>query len=159
MKPKYSLEELLPHRAPMLLLDEVVDVSKTHAIAAVMPGNHKANLFSSTGNYETPQWVAIEYMAQTAALISGYMCRTVNIGPELAFLLGTREIKFSSDYLPANKKLTISATLNMFDKDSGLALFDSTVSAEGKELIAASLKAMLPTDTKQFLEELKKNEQ
>lgn len=151
MQGPLNLLDLLPHREPMLLLDELVEVSSKAASAWVH--HNKANIFASP-NQATPSWVGIEYMAQTACLVSGYQYLMRGEQPRLAFLLGSRCYKASCDEFGRGQSLLVKASADMFDNESGVVLFHCTIEDEKQELATAALKAIRPPDTQAFLNNL-----
>ena len=64
------VELLLPHDAPMILIDKIIDVSKLtiHCQVEINAGG----MFFDKQINATPAWVGIEFMAQTVAAWSGY---------------------------------------------------------------------------------------
>ena len=64
----WSLEDLLPHRAPMILLDAVesfdAEARRLTAKVTITP----EQIFFFKGENGVPNWMAIEYMAQASAL-------------------------------------------------------------------------------------------
>ena len=63
--------EYLPHDAPMMLLEEVIDVtdSSTHCRVSVTHDSVLAPFIDAQGNL--PGWFALELMAQTVGVWSG----------------------------------------------------------------------------------------
>ena len=94
MNVPWTLEELLPHRPPMLLIDAVEEfdpeAKSLTARVTVAPGQ----IFfvaGPDGAGGVPNWVAIEYMAQTCAALAG--CWDRHVAPDRparpGLLLGT----------------------------------------------------------------------
>ena len=67
---KWSLDELLPHREPMMLLEavETFDPEARRLTARVRVTPEQVALFGDAEG--APNWVAIEYMAQACAALS-----------------------------------------------------------------------------------------
>ena len=65
----YSIEELLIHRPPMLLLDKVVGYNEAEVVASVII-TESSLLLTPEG---VPGHVAIEYMAQACGAYAGAM--------------------------------------------------------------------------------------
>ena len=86
------LDDLLPHRPPMVLIDAVesFDAETRRLVARVTIGENQL-FFDGKG---VPNWVAIEYMAQTAAALVGYYDKHVAPGQPArpGLLLGTRKL-------------------------------------------------------------------
>ncbi len=80
-----KLGGLLPHAAPMLLVDELI--SSTHHSAVVGVTIRDSYPFSQG---EVGTWLGIELMAQSAAVLSKIRGQQQSDKPTLGFLLGCR---------------------------------------------------------------------
>lgn len=146
MRPPYSVADLIPHRLPMALIDEIVDLdvearSLTAAIV-IRP--------EWTGN-----WVAIEYMAQTAAALAGAFDRLQ--GDEHparpGFLLGTRRLTLDLPRFTVGERYLVTAHCEFSDSDA--ASFSCAIkNAAGDVLASAILNAYRPVDVVEFLREV-----
>ena len=146
------LEELIPHRPPMVLIDAVesFDADAKRLVARVTIGENQL-FFDGKG---VPNWVAIEYMAQTAAALVGYYDRHVAPGQPArpGLLLGTRKLDPKLERFEAGRTYRISAE-NAFS-DSDAASFVCRIEDETGETVAmANLNAYRPPDMEQFLKE------
>ena len=149
---QFSLEDLLPHRPPMVLIDEVesFDFEKKRLVARVTITEKQ--LFYTAGG--VPNWVAIEYMAQTAAALVGYYDRHVAPGQPVrpGLLLGTRKLDLKLERFEAGKTYHVVAE-NAFS-DSDAASFVCRIEDDTGETVAtANLNAYRPPDMEQFLKE------
>ena len=70
MQRHYSIAETLPHRGRMVLLDELLDYSGSHARCALTI--RQESMFFEPGR-GVPAWVATEYLAQTVAVFGGIL--------------------------------------------------------------------------------------
>lgn len=109
--PKHA-EYYLPHRAPMLLLDELVEVKDNGCIAKVtihadMPFMEEQGL---------PSWVGIEIMAQTIALFGGVKERLKDQPPKLGFLLGSKSFEMGQDYFAIGEELLVEIDLQFLNR-------------------------------------------
>ena len=146
------LDELLPHRPPMVLIDAVesFDAEAKRLTARVTIGENQM-FFDGQG---VPNWVAIEYMAQTAAALVGYYDRHVAPGQPVrpGLLLGTRKLDLKLERFEAGKTYRIVAE-NAFS-DSDAASFVCRIEDDTGETVAtANLNAYRPPDMEQFLKE------
>ena len=66
------IEEVLPHRGTMLLLDAVEDYAPTHACCSYTP---RADAWYADADRALPAWFGIELMAQTVAAHVGLTAR------------------------------------------------------------------------------------
>ncbi|MFK7859943.1 MAG: hypothetical protein AB8B64_14030 [Granulosicoccus sp.] len=108
---KVQLLELLPHREPMLLLDELVHVDALSGSALVHVAENSTFCIPGKG---VPSWVGLEYMGQTAALIGGYQQQSGNLDNHTGFLLGSRQFKTTVS------RFTIGTTLRIHCTQSAL---------------------------------------
>ena len=134
---KAELYELLPHRPPMLLIDEIIAVDQRSSKAIVYI-NEQASFYEP--GLGVPAWIGIEYMGQTAALIAGYQLKQGLVEPHLGFLLGTRHYNSHCDYFSEQSKLLITCEEKALVGDS-LATFDCSICYYGQsdQLATANL--------------------
>ena len=146
------LDELLPHRPPMVLIDAVesFDAEAKRLTARVTIGENQL-FFDGDG---VPNWVAIEYMAQTAAALVGYYDKHVAPGQPArpGLLLGTRKLDLKLKRFEAGKTYHVVAE-NAFS-DSDAASFVCRIEDDtGATVATANLNAYRPPDMEQFLKE------
>lgn len=138
----YRLEDILPHRPPMRLIDEVVsfDEATRELVAA-----------STIRKEWCENWAAIELMAQTAAALAGISDRLKGHDgpPRPGFLLGTRRLTFAIPAFEVGKRYLVTAK-NVFGDDEA-ASFECSV-RDGETVVArATLNAFRPKDVAAFL--------
>jgi predicted hotdog family 3-hydroxylacyl-ACP dehydratase len=153
MKKILDLETLLPHRAPMLLLSEVVDYDETFASALIHITADSPFFDAELGG--VPSWVGMEYMAQTIGIWAGHQQLINNKPVQAGFLLGCRSYDCNNAIFPSDCTLQLSARPVYLD-DSGIGAFDCAISSEninGSESIRATaqIKAFRPEDPKAFV--------
>ena len=146
------LEELLPHRPPMVLIDAVesFDAETRRLVARVTIGENQL-FFDGKG---VPNWVAIEYMAQTAAALVGYYDRHVAPGQPArpGLLLGTRKLDLKLERFEAGRTYRIAAENAFCDSDA--ASFVCSIEDDtGATVATANLNAYRPPDMEKFLKE------
>ena len=97
-----SVDQLLPHDPPMLLVDELVEWSRTEARvrATIRPGGP----FVVDGR--VPATILLEYMAQAIAVAEG-MSAQRDGSRGVGLLLGTRELNLSCDHVGVGDVLEI----------------------------------------------------
>ena len=122
------LFELIPHRPPMLLINEVLDVTETSSASRTYVDDESPFFEAGKG---VPAWIGLEYMGQTAALIAGYQLALGQVTPHLGFLLGTRSFKTHCDYF-APGKYTVRCEEKALVGD-GLATFDCFIENEPQD--------------------------
>lgn len=140
----YRLEDLVPHRSTMLLIDSIVECDEENGTieteAVIRPG-------------WTSSVTAIELMAQTSAALAGAadIRRGYDGSPRPGFLLGTRKMDLFVPGFKPGEKCTVKAK-NIFN-DSTTASFECSVElADGTLAAKATLNAYRPDDMSAFLE-------
>jgi predicted hotdog family 3-hydroxylacyl-ACP dehydratase len=136
------LDDLLPHRPPMTLLDEVVSVDLAEGtLVAAFAGRREWS-----GN-----WVAIELMAQAAAALAGAADRAEGRDgpPRPGFLLGTRKLTLDLPAFTVGARYTVRAHSVFRDTES--ASFDCAVLDGARTVATATLNAYRPPDVAAFL--------
>ncbi len=109
------LHTLLPHEAPMILLDEVVAVDGDRMTCAVTP-RLGVPFVEPTGVHPV---VAIEYMAQCIGAWVGLRAQERGEPVRLGFLLGCREMQLHRPWLPLGTRLTVQSLRAWGDDDLG----------------------------------------
>lgn len=112
--------DYLPHDKPMLLLEEVISVTESSARCRVTVGQAGvlAPFLDPHGN--VPGWFALELMAQTIGVWSGWHRRQSGQNSiELGMVLGARELNCPEGCLPGGVVLDIEANLLMNDQRFG----------------------------------------
>lgn len=142
------IEELLPHRGNMLLLEAMTAADDEHACCRARP---EAQEWYADENGAMSAWVGIELMAQAIAAHVALIARRAGKPPRPGVLLGTRAYKANASRFPAGAELLVSARLSYRD-DSGLGAYDCTLAdAKGVELATAALTVFEPVDFDKFI--------
>ena len=139
----YRVEVLIPHRAPMALVDEVVSFDREAGCAVVA--------FKARREWSEP-WAAIEYMAQASAVLAGAAdIADGHVGPPRpGFLLGTRRLELFLPRFEPGKRYVAKAKSVFADSDS--ASFECEI-LDGETVVArATLNAFRPPDAAAFMQ-------
>lgn len=132
------LRELLPHRPPMLLLDELVDHSPGHARCRVVL--RPDSPFMEDGRVRAV--VAIEYMGQAAAACAGLAARAGGRPPAPGLLLGARELTLAVGHFAPGDALEVEAAF--LAADERISSFRCAVRRAGVAVAEAVLTVYLP---------------
>jgi len=124
------IEQLLPHRGRMLLLDEVVSVSPGGVTCRVRI--RADSTFAEAGR--VPGLVALEYMAQAVGAYAGLKGRALGQPVRIGYLLGSRDVTLPGRDFLAGDELLVEARHQFGDEAIGA--FDCTVRLRG-ELVAS----------------------
>ena len=104
-----SIEDLIPHRGRMKLIDDIIRVDEKTAITESIV---KQDWPLFEGNSVSPL-VLIELTAQTAGVSMGWeesVLKGKDIEGRLGWLVGVKEARFHLDRIPANSRIRVSAT-------------------------------------------------
>ncbi|MBT3887804.1 MAG: 3-hydroxylacyl-ACP dehydratase [Nitrosomonadaceae bacterium] len=141
-----ELIEIIPHRPPMVLLDEITEFGVDFISTSVRI--HENSLFYERGS-GVPIWVGLEYMAQTAAALIGVEGSQKGDDTKLGFLLGSRRYETSTSYFTLGIKIYIKVT-RVFQKEE-LGQFQCLITdQQGQELAWAHITAFMPDDSDAF---------
>ncbi len=127
------MEALLPHRAPMILLD-AVEADARDSIACRV-AVHAASPFVENGH--VPAVIAIEYMAQCVAAYAGLRAVRNERPVRVAYLIGASPIEFSVDGLRVGENLRVEA--RRIWGDNSLGKFECSVDSQGRRVASGLL--------------------
>ena len=99
---KSEIAELLPHREPMLLIDELTDIVKLKSATAIM--NVKKNAFYVNGHFPDnpvmPGVLIVEAFGQAAAALTAHGVDKKEYENKLVFLMSVEKAKFRNPVIP-----------------------------------------------------------
>ena len=109
---KKQIIELLPHREPMLLIDELYDIKKLFSATAVV--NVKKDSFFVNGHFPgqpvMPGVLIVESFGQAAAALTAHGLYKSTYENKLVFLMGVEKARFRNPVIPDCKlELNIEA--------------------------------------------------
>tara|TARA_B100000575_G_scaffold227765_1_gene188517 strand:- start:153 stop:599 length:447 start_codon:yes stop_codon:yes gene_type:complete len=104
---KSQIIDLLPHRDPMLLIDELYDIKKLVSATAVV--NVKKDSFFVQGHFPgqpvMPGVLIVESFGQAAAALTAYGLDKSTYENKLVFLMGVEKARFRNPVIPDCKLL------------------------------------------------------
>jgi 3-hydroxyacyl-[acyl-carrier-protein] dehydratase len=99
---KSQIIDLLPHREPMLLIDELVNIKKLHSATAIM--NVKKNGFYVDGHFPgqpvLPGVLIVEAFGQAAAALTASGIDKEEYDNKLVYLMGVDKARFRNPVIP-----------------------------------------------------------
>ena len=102
-----QIEELLPHRDPMLLIDELVDIKKLKSATAIV--NVKKDSFYVQGHFPgepvMPGVFIVEAFGQAAAALTAHGIDKSVYENKLVFLMSVEKARFRNPVIPDCKLL------------------------------------------------------
>ena len=104
---KNQIKTLLPHREPMLLIDELRDIKKLQSATGVI--NVKKNSFFVQGHFPDqpvmPGVLIVEAFGQSAAALTAHGLDKSTYEDKLVFLMGVEKARFRNPVIPDCKLL------------------------------------------------------
>lgn len=130
------LEELIPHRGTMKLVDKLVSFDAEDE-SAVVEFTVKDNRFQGSQ-------VAIEYMAQASAALAGIFDKIEHPEkpPRIGFLMGSRKLKLDIPEFEVGRTYRVNVKKIFSDENTGS--FDAAVFDQEKLVASAVLNAYRP---------------
>ena len=105
---KQQINNLLPHREPMLLIEELYDIKKLLSATAIV--NVKKDSFFVQGHFPgqpvMPGVLIVEAFGQAAAALTAHGLDKATYESKLVFLMGIEKARFRSPVIP-NCKLEL----------------------------------------------------
>ena len=99
---KKQIADLLPHREPMLLIDELRDIKALHSATAIM--NVKKNSFYVDGHFPDnpvmPGVLIVEAFGQAAAALTAHGIDEKEYQDKLVFLMSVEKARFRNPVIP-----------------------------------------------------------
>ena len=99
---KDQIKELLPHREPMLLIDELINIKKLSSATAIV--NVKEDSFFVQGHFPgepvMPGVLIVEAFGQAAAALTANGIDKSTYENKLVFLMGVEKARFRNPVIP-----------------------------------------------------------
>ena len=109
---KDQIKELLPHREPMLLLDELINIKKLHSATAIINVTKKSFFVQGhfPGQPVMPGVLIVEAFGQAAAALTANGLDKKTYENKLVFLMNIEKARFRNPVIPDCKlELNIEA--------------------------------------------------
>lgn len=149
-------QNCLPHSAPMVLIDEVLNVDMKNQIVKTSVKIHDNKIFFNKEINGISPLVGIEFMAQTIGCYAYYKAgKTI---PKIGFLLGTRQYENKLEKFENGKTYIITA--REIYGDNELVSFECLIYNEGEDenpenyIAKATINAFQPKDVEKYIKEL-----
>lgn len=154
--PSCLAASCLPHSAPMVLIDEVLNVDMKNQIVKTSVKIHDNKIFFNKEINGISPLVGIEFMAQTIGCYAYYKAgKTI---PKIGFLLGTRQYENKLEKFENGKTYIITA--REIYGDNELVSFECLIYNEGEDensgnyIAKATINAFQPKDVEKYIKEL-----
>lgn len=151
-----DITDFIPHRAPMILVDKIISYQHDTLVTEVTITTQSP--YFDEHHQAVPNYVGIEYMAQSIAALSGVEAKLRNDNIRIGFLLGSRKLVLHAKQYQLGRCYRIHVN-RLYAEDSGLAVFDCQIylmpkvnSDQDNILVAeANVNVFLPRDTQAYL--------
>lgn len=154
--PSCLAASCLPHSAPMVLIDEVLNVDMENQIVKTYVKIHDNKIFFNKEINGISPLVGIEFMAQTIGCYAYFKAgKTI---PKIGFLLGTRQYENKLEKFENGK--TYILTAREIYGDNELVSFECLIYNEGEDensenyIAKATINAFQPKDAEKYIKEL-----
>lgn len=138
LNKKSDLEQLVPHKGKMFLLDRVKNCDLDTITIQTQVDINESCMFYDENLGGVPVWISFEYMAQSISLMSGIFGRSHNEPPKVGFIMSVSSF---NSHVPVFKKgdvitLKVHQTIRM----------DAAVTFEGQAYIGDCENGILAAD-------------
>jgi 3-hydroxymyristoyl/3-hydroxydecanoyl-(acyl carrier protein) dehydratase len=128
---------LVPHAPPALFLRHVIEAGPEGIVCAVeIPSAHP---LASEGR--VPAFAGLEAAAQAAAILEALGRSGEEGGPRIGYLVGIRDARFQSAFLPADRPLRAEARLH--GSVPPLSMYRVSVQGAGGEIVTGMISTYL----------------
>ena len=132
----YDLTKILPHKAPMILLDDILDINLDEQTLTSEFSVYPEKIFYEKGK-GINSLCGIEFMAQTIACYSYF--KSGGEEPNPGLLLGTRLYNNQIEYFQDGKKYQVK--VHEVFTDNEIVAFDCLIYDNGNEIASATVNA------------------
>ncbi len=137
----YTIEQVLPHRQPMILIDCLSHYDEETAVCSVKIT--ETSPFFDTSKKAVPSYIGVEYMAQAIAAFAGADALDAGLEVEIGYLLGSRKYQPTTPWFTLGSELNIHVS-RLYEEESGLRVFQCQIKHNDQELVDAKINVFLP---------------
>ncbi|SQH74242.1 Thioester dehydrase [Shewanella benthica] len=151
-----AIADVIPHRDPMILIDRLIS-HETDSLLTQVDISELSPYFDAELK-GVPNYVGIEYMAQSIAALAGVEAKSRGDIIRVGFLLGTRKLQMHiADYRLGESYQTRVSRL--YQEESGLAVFDCQIFHRQTLVATANVNVFQPQDVERYISQSKQEEQ
>ena len=151
-----NIADFIPHRAPMILIDKIISHQPDALETEVLITPQSA--YFDEHRQAVPNYVGIEYMAQSIAALAGVEAKLRHDKIRVGFLLGSRKLALHTAQYELNRCYRTQVK-RLYQEESGLAVFDCQIyllpEAQAQQtplLVAeANVNVFQPQDTQAYI--------
>ena len=139
---KEDIIKLLPHREPMLLIDELKNIKKLHSATAIV--NVKKNSFYVQGHFPDqpvmPGVLIVEAFGQAAAALTAHGIDKSTYENKLVFLMSVEKARFRNPVIPDCK---LELYIEAIRSHGKVWKYKGVATVEGKKMADAQWSATI----------------
>ena len=139
---KHQIRDLLPHREPMLLIDELYDIKKLSSATALV--NVKTDSFFVQGHFPEnpvmPGVLIVESFGQAAAALTASGLDKSTYENKLVFLMGVEKARFRNPVIP---DCELILKIEAIRSHGRVWKYKGTAKVEGKRMADAEWSATI----------------
>ncbi len=145
-----DVAKLIPHRQPMILIDRLLEHQTDTLLTETIISPESA--YFDENSQSVPNYVGIEYMAQSIAALAGLEAKANQQPIRIGFLLGSRKLKMHVKAFKLGESYQ-SRVSRLYQEDTGLAVFECQIIHQGKVVAEANINVFQPQDTSAYITE------
>jgi predicted hotdog family 3-hydroxylacyl-ACP dehydratase len=131
-----DIESLIPHREPIKIITEVIELKDDSGIAAAVVNEH----WPLCDGRVVRSLVLIEAIAQTSALVEGYKRKIRGKDAVKGWLVGIKSAEFTRDTIALDTRVTVF--VNQMYSFENYAVIEGVVKSGDEILLTAVLQAL-----------------
>ena len=139
---KEQILQLLPHREPMLLIDEIIEIKKLFSATGIV--NVKKDSFFVDGHFPgqpvMPGVLIVEAFGQTAAALTAHGIDKSTYENKLVFLMGVEKARFRNPVIPDCK---LELNIEAIRSHGRVWKYQGEAFVEGKKMAEAQWSATI----------------
>ena len=139
---KNQIKDLLPHREPMLLIDELINIKKLKSATAIV--NVKKDSFFVQGHFPgepvMPGVLIVEAFGQAAAALTAHGIDPKEYANKLVFLMGVDKARFRNPVIP---DCELHLEVEAIRSHGRVWKYKGTAKVEGKRMADAEWSATI----------------
>lgn len=147
----YTIENVLVHREPMILLDKIIKYDDKSCSCQVNITTD--SLFYNPKSNGVASYIGCEYMAQTIAAYAGAIALDTDTKVKVGFLIGSRKYQTYQAFFTLGQCLLVNVK-ELYTESSGLNVFECEITdQQGRVLAEAKINVYQPNDPEQYLKD------
>lgn len=146
--PIHNVADYLPHSAPMIFIDKIIEYQSDTLLSEI-------NITPQSPYFDdalagVPNYVGIEYMAQSIAALAGIEAKERNDIIRIGFLLGSRKLQLHVPHYKLGGTYHTRVS-RLYQEDTGLAVFECQILEQDNIIAQANVNVFQPQDAHTYI--------